>query len=189
MINHQQFCVIIGNVHAAECVGWREGGGRGWGGCCRGRKKINHIILLWPCFIDLCWCSHISYLICIYWRAFRTMWAIWAMRENRAALPSPKLRAYGLEWRPRGGKKKRKKSAGYLDAPAAYITRKYSRSPGRELRPQSGHRRVLADWIDLMHMVIRSVCSRAGVQRLAGNLPMPPADSGKEESGVSFSKH
>lgn len=141
-------------------------GGGGVGGGCRGKKKkkINHIILLWPCFIDLCWCSHISYLICIYWRAFRTMWAIWAMRENRAALPSLKLRAYGLEWRPRGGKeKKKKKSAGYLDAPAAYITRKYSRSPGMELRPQSGHRRVLADWIDLMHMVTRSVCSRAGV--------------------------
>lgn len=98
MINHQQFCVIIGNVHAAECVGWRDGGE---GGGCRG-KEINHIILLWPCFIDLCWCSHISYLICIYWRAFRTMWAIWAMRENRAAFPSLKLVL--MDWN--GGEKK-----------------------------------------------------------------------------------
>lgn len=52
-----------------------------------------------------------------------------------------------------------------------------------ELCPQSGHRRVLADWIDLVHMVIASVCSRVG------NLPEPSADGGKEESGASFSKH
>lgn len=80
-----------------------------------------------------------------------------------------------------GGEKK--KSAPYLDALAAYITWKYPCSPGMELRPQSGHRRVLADWIDLMHMVMGSVCSRVG------NLPEPRADSGGEESEVSFFKH
>lgn len=149
MINHQQFCVIIGNVHAAECVGWRDIRGAAEG------KKINHIILLWPCFIDLCWCSHISYLICIYWRAFRTMWAIWAMRENRALFPSPKLVL--MDW---SGSEK--KSARYLDALDAYITWKYPCSLGMELRLQSGHRRVLADWINLMHMVMRSVCSHVG---------------------------
>lgn len=92
MINHQQFCVIIGNVHNGRMRGGGEGGAGVvmWEGAAAG-KKINHIILLWQCFIDLCWCSHISYLICIYWRAFRTMWAIWAMRENRAAFPSPEL--------------------------------------------------------------------------------------------------
>lgn len=60
------------------------------------QRKINHIILLWTCFIDLCWCSHISYLICIYWRAFRTMWAIWAMRKNRAEFLS--LEPMLIDW-------------------------------------------------------------------------------------------
>lgn len=83
----------------------------------------------------------------------------------------------------------RKKSARYLDALGAYITRKYPCCLGMELCPQSGHRRALADWIDLMHMVIRSVCSHVGADASSENLPEPPADSGKEESGVSFSKH
>lgn len=41
MINHQQFCVIIGNVHAAECVGWRDRRA-----AAVGKKNQSHYIIV-----------------------------------------------------------------------------------------------------------------------------------------------
>lgn len=157
MINHQQFCVIIGNVHAAECVGWRDVGR----GAAEGKKSIT-----------LYYCGR-ALLTSVGVHTFHTWFVSTGGRLEQCG-------QFG-RWGKTGqhfpawssclwigvAVRRKKKNARYLDALAAYITGKYPCSLGMELRPQSGHRRVLADWIDLMHTVIRSVCSHVGADALS----------------------
>lgn len=130
MINHQQFL----------CNHWQRARRRIPYEGEKLQRKINHIILLWTCFIDLCWCSHISYLICIYWRTFRTMSAIWEMRKNRAAFSS--LKPMLIDW-----VLLYEKEPLCLDPLPAYI--KWNTQNGwMELCPDSGHQNICSSgWL------------------------------------------